>query len=129
MTRLTVRRVIAATMAVLGGLAGPALWAAPARADPVRQYQWYLAPLKIAQAQQITRGAGVVVAVVDSPVYAAHRDLSGQLLQGTTTDGGPANGWGDDSSGNAHGTEVASVIAGKGGGDDHMLGIAPGAKI
>jgi type VII secretion-associated serine protease mycosin len=129
MTRLTVRRWVAAILAVLAGLAGTALWAAPAQADPVRQYQWYLAPLKIAQAQQVTRGAGVVVAVVDTPIYAAHRDLAGQLLEGTTTGGGPVNGWGGDSSGNAHGTEVTSVIVGKGGGDDHMLGIAPAAKI
>ena len=95
----------------------------------MRQYQWYLTPLKFAQAQQITRGDGVVVAVVDTPIYAAHRDLSGQLLEGTSTGGGPSNGWGDGSAGNAHGTEVASVIVGKGGGGDHMLGIAPAAKI
>ncbi|WP_433047867.1 S8 family serine peptidase [Dactylosporangium sp. CS-033363] len=129
MTRLTVRRAIAATLAVLAGVAGSALGAAPAQADPVRQYQWYLNPLKIAQAQQVTKGAGVVIAVVDSPIWSGQRDLAGQLLEGTSTNGGPANGWGPDNADSAHGTEVATVIAGKGGGDDRMLGIAPAAKL
>ncbi|WP_433207169.1 S8 family serine peptidase [Dactylosporangium sp. CS-047395] len=129
MTRLTVRRAIAATLAVLAGVAGTALVAAPAQADPVRQYQWYLNPLKIAQAQQVTKGAGVVVAVVDSPIWSGQRDLAGQLLEGTSTNGGPANGWGPDNEDSGHGTEVATLIAGKGGGDDRMLGIAPAAKI
>ncbi|GAA3453703.1 S8 family serine peptidase [Dactylosporangium matsuzakiense] len=129
MTRLTVRRTIAATLAVLAGLTGPVLWAGPAQADPVRQYQWYLTPLKFTEVHQITKGAGVVVGVVDTPIFEGHRDLKGQLLQGTSTGGGPANGWGADNPGNAHGTEVASLIVGKGGGDDHLLGIAPAAKI
>jgi len=79
--RRTVRRAIGATLAVLTGISAAGLWAAPAQADPVRQYEWYLTPLKIAQAQQITKGDGVIVGVVDTPVYAAHRDLSGQVLQ------------------------------------------------
>jgi type VII secretion-associated serine protease mycosin len=124
-----VRRAIAATLAVLTGITAAGLWAAPAQADPVRQYEWYLTPLKIAEAQQITRGDGVTVAVVDTPVYAAHRDLAGQLLQGTSTGGGPSNGWGSDNKGDIHGTSVAGLIVGKGGGSDHLLGIAPGAKV
>jgi type VII secretion-associated serine protease mycosin len=123
------RRWLAAVLAMLVGVVSSVVFAAPAYAVSVRDEQWYLGPLKIAQAQQISRGTGVIVAVVDTPIYAAHRDLAGQLLQGTSTGGGPSNGWGGDSMGNTHGTEVASVIVGKGGGEDHLLGIAPGAKI
>jgi type VII secretion-associated serine protease mycosin len=113
------------------GLA-PLMAAAPAQAAPhnVREAQWYLGPYKIAQAQQITRGTGVVVAVVDSPIYVDHPDLAGQVLSGTSTAaGGPADGWGPDDRSVVHGTGMASVIAGKGGDNNHLLGIAPGAKI
>ncbi len=124
------RTAVSAT--VLAALVGPFVLAAPAQAAPrnVRESQWYLAPLKVAQAQQITKGAGVVVAVVDSPVYATHPDLTGQVLQGSTTAvDGPANGWAPNDRSAEHGTAMASVIAAKGGDNNHMLGIAPAAKI
>jgi type VII secretion-associated serine protease mycosin len=129
MPRFTGRRWVAATAAVMVGFAATALWAGPAYADPVRQYEWYLDALKISQAHQITRGNGVRVAVLDTPVWANHRDLVGQVLQGTSIGAGPSNGWGDDVKTNSHGTGVAGAIAGKGGGNDRLLGIAPGAQI
>jgi type VII secretion-associated serine protease mycosin len=127
--RLMRSRSFAAALAVLVGVVGVGLVGAPAHAAPntVRGYQWYLGPMKIAQAQQITRGAGVVVAVVDSPTDGDHPALSGRVLQGTGI-GGPANGWGADA-GAKHGTGMASLIAGKGGDDMTELGIAPDAKI
>lgn len=100
--------------------------AAPVTAlPPVRERQWYLDALKIPQAQRISTGKGVTVAVIDSPVDAKSPDLAGQVLRGTGSgDAGQAS---DDSA--IHGTQVAGVIAAKGGGADHALGIAPGARI
>ena len=110
---------------VLAALAG----AAPAHADTVRQQQWHLDALHVPEAQQLTRGDGVIVAVVDSAVDASHPDLAGQVLTGAGFGAGaPANGW-SDSAAAEHGTAMAGVIAAKGGGPDHALGIAPGVKI
>ena len=65
----------------------------PARAD-VRSLQWYLDPLRIADAHRITTGAGVVVAVIDGDgVDGSHPDLAGQVLPGAGFGGASANGW------------------------------------
>jgi len=74
------RWAAAALVALLGAVAG-GLVATPAAAAPanVRQAQWYLDALRIPQAQQLTKGAGVVVAVVDSAVDASLPDLAGQV--------------------------------------------------
>ncbi|MEU3452340.1 type VII secretion-associated serine protease mycosin [Micromonospora sp. NPDC006766] len=110
--------------------AGVLLAPAPARADTVRGLQWYLDTLKISQAHKLSRGKGAVVAVVDSGVYAAHPDLKGQVLPGKSLGPGvPADGRGDPDQTAGHGTMMAGVIAGRGGGSMHLLGIAPDAKV
>ncbi|MDG4821976.1 S8 family serine peptidase [Asanoa sp. WMMD1127] len=106
------------------------LLAGPAHADTVRSLSWHLDALKIPRAQQITKGAGVTVAVIDSGVQANHQDLVGQVV--------PGKGFGSDSSADgrtdpdkslSHGTAIASLIVGRGGGQQRMLGIAPQAKV
>ncbi|NBE82884.1 S8 family serine peptidase [Micromonospora rubida] len=115
------------TAAGAGLLAGPA----PARAaDTVRGLQWYLDTLRIPEAHKLTKGKGVTVAVVDGGVYAAHPDLLGQVLPGTSfSKDVPADGRSDPDRENGHGTKMAGIIAGRGGGSMHQLGIAPEAKI
>jgi type VII secretion-associated serine protease mycosin len=120
------RLVTVAAVAVLG----LALTPAPASADTVREHQWYLEPLKVSQAHQVTRGAGVTVAVVDSGVDATVPDLAGQVLPGTGfAEARGTDGRRDFDSSDGHGTSMAGLIAGRGEGPTSVLGIAPRAKI
>ncbi|MEV6524222.1 S8 family serine peptidase [Longispora sp. NPDC051575] len=109
--------------------AGVVLVAAPgvAHADTVRGLSWHLDSLKIGQAHAISQGEGVVVAVIDSGVDAGHPDLQGQVLPGFGIGGDAAADGRADVVG--HGTRMAGLIVGKGGGDQHVLGVAPRAKI
>ncbi len=99
----------------------------PAFAGTVRGDQWYLNDLNISQAQQLSTGKGVTVAVIDTGVDDTHPDLKGQTVQGhcfgAARDLYPT----DDPEG--HGTEMAGIIAARGGDANHALGIAPHAKI
>jgi type VII secretion-associated serine protease mycosin len=107
-------------------VAGTLVPAAPASAETIQQQQWHLGALHMAEAQRISTGTGVVVAVLDSGVQADHPDLAGQVLEGTRINGRDDKGRTDV---RGHGTGVAGLIAARGGGPDHALGIAPGAKI
>lgn len=126
------RAVAAAALALCAALA-PAVTVAPApaqAADTVRGLQWYLDYLKVPAAHKITKGSGVVVAVIDSGVEASHPDLRGQVLAGHGTSATAArDGRRDDDKVKGHGTSMAGIIAGRGGGAMTELGIAPGAKI
>ncbi|MGH3730785.1 MAG: type VII secretion-associated serine protease mycosin [Micromonosporaceae bacterium] len=125
LTRLARALVVVACAVVAGGLGLPN----PAAADGIRDRQWHLDFLDIAEAHKITRGEGVTVAVLDSGVDYGHPDLKGALLKGKTYAGGRGDGWEDS---NGHGTAMASLIAGRGhgpGNRDGVLGIAPSANI
>jgi membrane-anchored mycosin MYCP len=98
--------------------------AAPAYADGVRSQQWYLSGMDLTAVHAVTKGTGVIVAVVDSGVDATHPDLQGSILPGTETAG--------TKDADGRGTALASLVAGHGhgaGGADGVLGVAPGAQI
>ena len=99
----------------------------PAFADSVREKQWYLQALKLAEANDITDGKGVVVAILDTGI-SPHVDLRKNLLPGTSViSTGYVNGEGDP---NGHGTAIASLIAAHGRGSDRgVIGVAPSAKL
>ncbi|MEV4624549.1 S8 family serine peptidase [Asanoa sp. NPDC049573] len=127
--RRTRARLLATVTAVLTVASVP-LVATPAQADTVRSLSWHLDSLRIPRAQEITKGAGVTVAVVDGGVQADNQDLVGQVVPGKAfaNDVAP-DGRTDPDQNVSHGTGMSSLIAGRGGGPQRMLGIAPEAKI
>jgi type VII secretion-associated serine protease mycosin len=126
-------------MVLLAVLAGPASaavrqdsgeFAASATADSIRDnQQWVLDMLDAEAAWQVTKGAGVTVAVIDSGVNPDVSDLAGSVITGPDYTGvttSPASkNWG------VHGTWMASLIAGHGheGGFSGVIGVAPEARI
>jgi subtilisin family serine protease len=115
--------------AALMAAAGPAAPAAAAPLDTVRTTeQWVLNMLNVQAAWQLTEGAGVTVAVIDSGVNGNVSDLVGSVTSGPDYTGvgtSPSNPhWGQ------HGTWMASLIAGHGHGvGDGILGTAPQSKL
>ncbi|RAO17642.1 Alkaline elastase YaB [Micromonospora noduli] len=99
----------------------------PGEINRIRSDQWHLSYLNTSDAQRITRGAGVTVAVPDTGVQ-PHPDLRKNLLKGTDIiAGGDGSGQYDQ---NSHGTGMAGLIAAHGqGGNSGALGIAPDAQI
>ncbi|SNS59012.1 type VII secretion-associated serine protease mycosin [Asanoa hainanensis] len=121
--------VLAAATGV-GPLAAPAPARAASASADVRSLQWHLDALKIPQAHRLSKGKGVVVAVVDSGVQASHPDLAGQVLPGKGFGPGSTDdGQTDPDKTAGHGTAMAGIIAARGGSAEHALGIAPEAKI
>jgi type VII secretion-associated serine protease mycosin len=117
--------VVIGSVAACGLLSGPT----PASAKTVREYEWHINALQIPQAQQVSRGDGVVVAVIDGGVDTTRPTLAGQVLPGAEF-GVPESPNGQvDTDSEGHGTAMSGIIAAKGGGPMDMLGIAPGAKI
>ncbi len=120
-------------LALLAALCCAAVLVLPsgaARADVIRsQQQWVLSLMDVQAAWQVTMGAGVTVAVLDSGVNGDVSDLSGSVINGKDyTGAGTAPSspdWG------VHGTWMASLIAGHGhdNGLDGVIGIAPASRV
>lgn len=99
----------------------------PASAETRQARQWYFDYLHLRQAQGITTGVGITVAVIDSGVDASHPDLNGAVLSGVSLGDAKNKPATEDPDG--HGTAMAGDIAGQGNGADPTVGVAPGAKI
>lgn len=88
----------------------------PAGAGDEAQYA--LRTLHVEQAQQISTGKNVTVALIDSEVEASHPDLAGSVKKKFDALGGAG-------SPQSHGTAMAGAIVAHG----KLLGIAPGATV
>ena len=95
---------------------GTGLVSAPAaHADEWRDKQYWLAESGITKAWEVSKGAGVKVAVIDSGVDAKHPDLKGAVVGGYDASGsGQPDGQKIVGSKTEHGTLVATMLAGRG---------------
>ena len=122
--RSTSARRAGLASAVVGGLlAAVAVPPAASAAPDLTATSWYLNAMHVRQAQQDSTGQGVTVAVLDSGVNQIP-ELSGRVLPGFDPGGGDGRRDRD-----GHGTSMAALIAGAGGGSDRLLGVAPRARI
>jgi hypothetical protein len=121
-------RTAVTTLVLLLLLAPTAAWAA---GDPYRDQQWALDTIGVERAWEVSRGAGAVVAVIDTGVDVRHPDLRDRILRDSDgevvgidlVDGGTPH----DRHG--HGTLVAGVIAAAEGNGEGIAGVAPSASI
>lgn len=99
--------------------------------DPYLHLQRGFTDLAAAQAHQVSTGAGVRVAVVDTGAATTHPDLQGRVAAVRDFVGGPRAGEGGGSGFDAdrHGTQVAGVIAAAGNNHQGIVGIAPLARL
>ncbi|TLM73319.1 S8 family serine peptidase [Pseudarthrobacter sp. NamB4] len=123
------------------------LFTAPAaQADEWRDKQYWLAESGITEAWEVSKGAGVKVAVIDSGVDASHPDLKGAVARGYDASGsGQPDGQKSVGVKPEHGTLVATMLAGRGHqpasasptptpgppgpAPDGIIGVAPEAQI
>ncbi len=89
--------------------------ATPREGDPS---QYGVAKMRLPQAHAISKGEGVLVAVIDSAVDAAHPELAGTVAQSFDTLSSTLTP-------HKHGTAIASLIAAHG----KLMGSAPAARI
>lgn len=130
--RRTLPRLLAlALVGALLGVPSVALQDTPAIADQVRERQYWLEDYRINEAWQITRGAGVRIAIIDTGIDATHQDLAGAIVGGADFSGlGSPDGLTPVGPERRHGTMVASLAAGRGNnGVDGVLGSAPDAEL
>ncbi|GAA4202014.1 hypothetical protein GCM10022252_57590 [Streptosporangium oxazolinicum] len=102
--------------------------APPGGAADVREDQrWVLEMLNAEGAWKVTKGSGVIVALVDSGVDDQVAELQGRVISGP--DMGSVRFDRDTPDAGRHGTAMASLIAGAGKGEEGLLGVAPEARI
>lgn len=110
-----------ASMLVVGGAMAPS-----AAAETMRQRQWYLDRMQAERVWKVSTGKGITVAVLDGGVNASAPELKGMVLKGRNF-AEPKKDARQDPEG--HGTAMAMLIAGNGGNNEGIKGLAPDARI
>ena len=117
--------VMAALVPVDPALARAACKVKP-NTDQLTEEPWPLRRLRPDRVWPVTRGRGVVVAVVDSGVSDDHPALKGRVLPGRDFLVPGGDGKCDEF---GHGTLIAGIIAGNEDEDSNFYGMAPDAQI
>ncbi|MEG0029364.1 MAG: S8 family serine peptidase, partial [Aurantimicrobium sp.] len=119
-----------ASLSVLAVTALAVLSVTPARADYIRDFEYWLGDYNFYQAWDVTQGDGVLVSVIDSGIGYAP-DINAAVVGGADFSGvGSPDGRTPVGESPDHGTLVASVLAGRGtGGNNGVLGTAPAAQL
>lgn len=119
-------------VALVGVVASGAVFpVAFASADSIRDRQYWISQYGVDRAWEITRGAGVTIAIIDTGIDPSHQDLTGAVVGGTDVSGiGTSNGQTPIGRESEHGTMVASLAAGRGQTDNQgVIGTAPEARL
>jgi serine protease len=132
-----VKLLLCALLVAAGVIASAA--AAPPNDPYYAPYQWGPKQIHAEQAWTTSRGAGQVIAIVDSGIDRSHPDLASKIVGGATFTGCAATGPcgnGDWQSGGAggrpaepHGTHVAGIAAAITGNGVGIAGVAPDASL
>jgi len=104
--------------------------AVPAQADTIRGMEYWLSTYGFYDAWNVSRGAGVIVSVIDSGIGNV-ADLGDAVIGGADFSGiGSADGRTPVGASPDHGTLVASLLAGRGrGANAGVIGTAPEASL
>lgn len=123
------RRGLAAVAVIAASLLA-VLQATPARADYIRDMEYWLSDYQFYPAWDVTQGDGVLVSVIDSGIGYAP-DINAAVVGGADFSGiGSPDGRTPVGDSPEHGTLVASMLAGRGtGGGAGVLGTAPAALL
>lgn len=117
------RRILVCAVALLLALSPQSL--AGRGRDPLLDEQWGLVLIDAETAWRTARGAGAVIAILDSGVAADHPDLRANVAGR----GYDAVGGARDQASDTHGTFVAGLAAAVGGNGEGIAGAAPQAGI
>ncbi len=117
-------------LAVLAVSVLTVLQAVPARADYIRDMEYWLSDYGFYSAWDVTQGNGILVSVIDSGIGYAP-DINAAVVGGADFSGlGSPDGRTPIGASPNHGTLVASVLAGRGTGDTSgVIGTAPQANL
>ena len=124
-------RVARAVAAVAATAALAFTGAQPARADTVRDLEYWLNEYGFTTAWTTSKGDGVTVAIIDTGVNGSVAELRGVVVGGTDVSGlGTSDGQTPVGEESQHGTMVASLLAGRGTGEGSgVLGVAPETEL
>jgi type VII secretion-associated serine protease mycosin len=102
-----------------------------ARADAIRELEYWLNDYGFRDAWLTTQGEGATVAVIDTGVDGSVRELQGAVVDGADFSGaGSPDGQTPVGESSEHGTLVASLIAGRGTSfGNGVIGVAPEASL
>lgn len=117
-------------MAALMTVMFSVFYALPARADYIRDLEYWLSDYGFYDAWNVTQGQNVLVSVIDSGIGYAP-DINAAVVGGADFSGvGSPDGRTPVGASSDHGTLVASLLAGRGtGGSNGVIGTAPAANL